>query len=208
MFLQTRYDYSLTAVTENDWVSYNNTLAVPSAQQNRANKSENYSKTPTHRLVHIDGVQKPCVYCRVNQNKTKSGWKTGFVGLMSVLWITWCYKPEQDQGNVRNISTIGAPHHHHIQHSPAEGSNLDDSRHRLIHVKGVRKPCVCCRLHKNRTKSGWFIYSFYKCVGCDVPLCDSRKRNCFDLYHKLLYGNQSGDGDGMTEGDNYRLFPL
>lgn len=111
---------------------------------------------------------------------------------------------EQDQGNVRNISTIGAPHHHHHHHvQPSNAGRfnpeMDDSRHRLIHVKGVRKPCVCCRLHKNRTKSGWFIYSFYKCVGCDVPLCDSRKRNCFEMYHKLLYGNQSADGDSMTE---------
>lgn len=66
---------TLFILSENDWVSFNNTLSMPTAPQSRTSVSENYSKTPSHRLVHVEGVQKPCVYCRDNQNKTKSGWK-------------------------------------------------------------------------------------------------------------------------------------
>lgn len=46
------------------------------------------------------------------------------------------------------------------------------------------KICVYCQTNKVRTKSGWYVYTSYRCAECDVPLCHQKtQRDCFDLYH-------------------------
>ncbi|XP_069132879.1 uncharacterized protein [Argopecten irradians] len=56
--------------------------------------------------------------------------------------------------------------------------------HRAIHTPMMKnKPCVYCLMKQVRTKSGWYVYTTYKCEVCDVPLCTGQ-RNCFTLYHR------------------------
>lgn len=53
------------------------------------------------------------------------------------------------------------------------------------------RPCAFCTMCKIKTKSGWRVYTRYKCAGCDVPLC-TKHRDCFLLYHTtLLYDLES-----------------
>ncbi|XP_033752954.1 uncharacterized protein LOC117336493 isoform X4 [Pecten maximus] len=55
--------------------------------------------------------------------------------------------------------------------------------HRAIHTPMMKnKPCAYCLMRQVRTKSGWYVYTTYKCEVCDVPLCTGQ-RNCFALYH-------------------------
>ncbi|XP_060086275.1 uncharacterized protein LOC132565629 isoform X5 [Ylistrum balloti] len=55
--------------------------------------------------------------------------------------------------------------------------------HRAIHTPMMKnKPCAYCLMKQVRTKSGWYVYTTYKCEVCDVPLCTGQ-RNCFALYH-------------------------
>lgn len=67
--------------------------------------------------------------------------------------------------------------------------NHNGHDHRLVHLRGVRKMCVYCQLHKIKTKSGWWVYTRYKCDMCDAPLCTTTsERDCFELYHKMMSG--------------------
>lgn len=59
--------------------------------------------------------------------------------------------------------------------------------HIPINMMGVRKGCVYCQLTKSKTRSGYWVYTRYKCKECEVPLCmPSAERDCFQLYHKYL----------------------
>ncbi|XP_060086292.1 uncharacterized protein LOC132565634 isoform X9 [Ylistrum balloti] len=59
--------------------------------------------------------------------------------------------------------------------------------HRLVRNTGTRyKPCVLCQLKKVRTKSGWYVNTYFKCLACDVPLCKSPLRDCFRQYHNYI----------------------
>ncbi|XP_021368236.1 zinc finger and BTB domain-containing protein 32-like isoform X7 [Mizuhopecten yessoensis] len=61
------------------------------------------------------------------------------------------------------------------------------SGHRLVRNTGTRyKPCVLCQLKKVRTKSGWYVNTYFKCLACDVPLCKSPLRDCFRQYHNYI----------------------
>ncbi|XP_021368186.1 uncharacterized protein LOC110459952 isoform X7 [Mizuhopecten yessoensis] len=74
--------------------------------------------------------------------------------------------------------------------------------HRAIHTPMMKnKPCAYCLMRQVRTKSGWYVYTTYKCEVCDVPLCTGQ-RNCFTLYHmdNKLPGqvvNTRGDGNSI-----------
>ncbi|KAJ8299397.1 hypothetical protein KUTeg_023457 [Tegillarca granosa] len=58
--------------------------------------------------------------------------------------------------------------------------------HYPVHtVESKRKLCVHCQANKTKTKSGWLVYTTYKCNACDVPLC-TVERACFDNYHQEL----------------------
>ncbi|XP_069132994.1 uncharacterized protein [Argopecten irradians] len=62
--------------------------------------------------------------------------------------------------------------------------------HRPVVMDGpgaYKKPCVLCEVTKARTKSGWYIYSRYKCSQCDVALCTG-SRGCFTTYHNNYMG--------------------
>lgn len=69
--------------------------------------------------------------------------------------------------------------------SPAALGNLAVGNHKPIRMPGKNnyKVCSLCYRNKIRTKSGYYVYSYYKCSVCDVPLCIGR-RKCFLEYHK------------------------
>lgn len=56
-------------------------------------------------------------------------------------------------------------------------------------------PCLYCGRLKNRTRSGWRVNTFYRCLQCDVPLCVN-DRNCFVLYHKYFLGMTNVESPG------------
>lgn len=56
--------------------------------------------------------------------------------------------------------------------------------HRLIRIEGSKKACAYCDIQRLKTKSGWQIKSYFKCLACDIPLCKSDKE-CFLRYHEL-----------------------
>ena len=59
-------------------------------------------------------------------------------------------------------------------------------------AKGSRyRPCIQCQNQKIKTKSGWYVNTFYHCETCSVPLCGGPRsgRNCFKLYHENLYSS-------------------
>ncbi|XP_063401551.1 uncharacterized protein LOC134685596 isoform X13 [Mytilus trossulus] len=59
--------------------------------------------------------------------------------------------------------------------------------HIPVNMMGVRKGCVYCQLTKSKTRSGYWVYTRYKCGECTVPLCmPSAERDCFQLYHRYL----------------------
>lgn len=59
--------------------------------------------------------------------------------------------------------------------------------HVPVNMMGVRKGCVYCQLTKSKTRSGYWVYTRYRCKECEVPLCmPSAERDCFQLYHKYL----------------------
>ncbi|XP_033752961.1 uncharacterized protein LOC117336493 isoform X11 [Pecten maximus] len=59
-------------------------------------------------------------------------------------------------------------------------------QHKLVYIADKKyKPCVVCVLNKVKSPKGWYIYSYYKCEVCDVPLCRS-KRDCFHQYHQYM----------------------
>lgn len=62
----------------------------------------------------------------------------------------------------------------------------DGSQHRLVHSDGNKlKTCAFCSINKVRTKSGWYVYTTFRCEACDVPLCKG-VRDCFTQYHKYI----------------------
>ncbi|XP_065939964.1 uncharacterized protein [Magallana gigas] len=66
-----------------------------------------------------------------------------------------------------------------------------DVPHRL--VPGSRKRCALCYYYRVKTKSGWDIYTNYKCEACDVALCNRVITQCFGRFHegvKLHYNAQ------------------
>lgn len=59
--------------------------------------------------------------------------------------------------------------------------------HIPVNMQGVRKGCVYCQLTKSKTRSGYWVYTRYRCGECEVPLCmPTAERDCFQLYHKYL----------------------
>lgn len=65
-------------------------------------------------------------------------------------------------------------------------ASIRSGQHRFVYTFDKKyKPCVCCALNKVKSPKGWYIYTYYKCEACDVPLCKS-KRDCFNLYHQNL----------------------
>lgn len=69
--------------------------------------------------------------------------------------------------------------------SPASLNSLAVGNHRPVRMPGKNnyKVCSLCYSNKIRTKSGYYVYSYYKCSVCDVPLCIGR-RKCFLEYHR------------------------
>ncbi|CAC5409678.1 unnamed protein product [Mytilus coruscus] len=66
---------------------------------------------------------------------------------------------------------------------------IDPNVHTVVRtVENKYKPCVFCQIQKRKTKKGWYIYSYYKCKACDIPLCTGQ-RNCFNDYHAYISGN-------------------
>lgn len=67
-----------------------------------------------------------------------------------------------------------------------------EPQHRLIATFESRcKYCVCCQKLLIKTKSGWGPKTRYQCEVCNVPLCKGgRTKNCFDIYHTMLFGKQ------------------
>lgn len=69
--------------------------------------------------------------------------------------------------------------------SSANNSDLQKLDHKIVHTDGSKyKPCVLCQINKVKTKSGWYVYTYYKCDVCDVPLC--KGRGCFYTYHQNI----------------------
>lgn len=74
-----------------------------------------------------------------------------------------------------------------IPYPPVTMSNADLQKldHKIVHTDGSKyKPCVLCQINKVKTKSGWYVYTYYKCDVCDVPLC--KGRGCFYTYHQNI----------------------
>lgn len=66
-------------------------------------------------------------------------------------------------------------------------TNCCEDGHIPVNMQGVRKGCVYCQLTKSKTRSGYWVYTRYKCGECEVPLCmPTAERDCFQLYHKYL----------------------
>lgn len=66
---------------------------------------------------------------------------------------------------------------------------VDPNVHTVVRtVENKYKPCVFCQIKKRKTKKGWYIYSYYKCRACDIPLCTGQ-RNCFRDYHAYISGH-------------------
>jgi len=92
----------------------------------------------------------------------------------------------------------------HLEYSAISSSSLqtmqglpEGEKHKAMLITGTgayKKPCVLCEFHKIRTKSGWYIYSRYKCDICNVALCTGG-RGCFSLYHQYFshYSNVIGE---------------
>ncbi|VDI07807.1 Hypothetical predicted protein [Mytilus galloprovincialis] len=78
--------------------------------------------------------------------------------------------------------------------SPASLNSLAVGNHKPIRMPGKNnyKVCSLCYRNKIRTKSGYYVYSYYKCSVCDVPLCIGR-RKCFLEYHKEAEVNKAKD---------------
>ena len=65
---------------------------------------------------------------------------------------------------------------------------IDSNVHTIVRTAESKyKPCVFCQIQKRKTKKGWYIYTYYKCKACDIPLCTGQ-RNCFNEYHAYISG--------------------
>ena len=87
---------------------------------------------------------------------------------------------------------------------PAAPNPSPTAEHRLVHNEGYKyRLCVQCQFHKIKTKSGWRVYTHFKCEKCNVPLCrdqGAQKRDCFVLYHRCI--SESG-----IKNDSEHWFP-
>ena len=59
------------------------------------------------------------------------------------------------------------------------------SEHTAELCTGNQKRCFLCLRTGTKTRSGWDVFTRYKCSQCDVPLCYGgySNRNCFVLFH-------------------------
>lgn len=72
------------------------------------------------------------------------------------------------------------------------------SCHRPVKIMSNKiRLCVHCRQNKTKTKSGWKVYTSYMCDTCHLPLCTSRERDCFNLYHNALLLQSSANKQHM-----------
>lgn len=70
-------------------------------------------------------------------------------------------------------------------------------QHKIVYIADKKyKPCVVCVMNKVKSPKGWYIYTYYKCEMCDVPLCKS-KRDCFNQYHQYLTFPSHTDQSGL-----------
>lgn len=60
--------------------------------------------------------------------------------------------------------------------------------HKMTVICGGRaKVCVQCKASDVRYPSGETLKSKYMCLICEVSLCKSYKRRCFEKYHLAKY---------------------
>lgn len=71
-------------------------------------------------------------------------------------------------------------------------------QHIQVHNEGnKRKVCAYCNMKRLKTKSGYRVYTTFKCLACNIPLCNI-ERGCFENYHKELIsqmGNITGENN-------------
>lgn len=79
-----------------------------------------------------------------------------------------------------------------VQQNKATPEFGEHTLERIENNKKIR--CAFCQANKNTTKSGWDLFTKFRCSKCMVPLCTlvlggkRNKRNCFDIYHRQLLG--------------------
>ena len=69
--------------------------------------------------------------------------------------------------------------------------NITTKEHILTKNAGHKyRSCVYCTHNNVKTKSGWYVNTYYCCEACKVPLCSGERngRGCFDLYHQETLG--------------------
>lgn len=92
---------------------------------------------------------------------------------------SWPYSPSLAFNSISN-SSFSTP-----SFSSSANADLGKLDHKIVHTEGSKyKPCVLCQINKVKTKSGWYVYTYYKCDVCDVPLC--KGRGCFYTYHQNI----------------------
>lgn len=75
--------------------------------------------------------------------------------------------------------------------------NPDMKQHIQVHTEGnKRKVCAFCNMKRLKTKSGYRVYTTFKCLACNIPLCNI-ERGCFEHYHRELIAHM-----GMVSGEN------
>lgn len=98
------------------------------------------------------------------------------------------FEMEPQHGNKANVTFFmisDFPSQQKLLPPPALNPS-PNTKHRLVHNEGYKyRLCVHCQFNKIKTKSGWRVYTHFKCEKCNVPLC-TQKRDCFLLYHKLI----------------------
>ena len=68
-----------------------------------------------------------------------------------------------------------------------QGVNHSGLQHVPVRYEGKQrqKPCVNCSSNSTRTKAGYYVYTSFYCLACNIPLCRGEPRNCFAKYHNL-----------------------
>ena len=67
-------------------------------------------------------------------------------------------------------------------------SPLDQQSHVRVRIgSGKQARCVMCRHNGIKTHAGWDILTQFKCDICQVPLCRKEKKDCFQVYHTMLF---------------------
>jgi len=74
--------------------------------------------------------------------------------------------------------------------------DIEIEGHKAVKNEGNKyTTCAFCLRNKVKTKSGWRVNTYYKCERCQVSLCISPDRNCFEYFHKaLFYGSAENHG--------------